>query len=154
MDNNTILRKIRYTFNYSDQQMIDIFAFAESKVNRELVSNWLKKEDDPEFKELEDLHLASFLNGIIILNRGKKDGEVPKAETRLSNNLIFRKLKIALNLKDEDILAILLKADFQLSKHELSAFFRKPGQKQYRECKDQMLRNFILGLQMRYREGK
>jgi uncharacterized protein YehS (DUF1456 family) len=40
---------------------------------------------------------------------------------------------------------------FRLSKHELSAFFRNPTQPQYRECKDQVLRNFLMGLQMKYR---
>ena len=63
------------------------------------------------------------------------------------------KLKIALNLKSEDVLEILQLAEFQLSKHELSAFFRKPGHKHYRDCKDQVLRNFLKGLQMKYRNG-
>ena len=50
-----------------------------------------------------------------------------------------------------DILAILSLADFSMSKHELSAFFRKPGHKHYRECKDQILRNFLGGLQHKMR---
>jgi len=41
--------------------------------------------------------------------------------------------------------------DMHISKHELSAIFRKPGQKQYRECKDQFLRNFLYGLQFKER---
>jgi len=49
-------------------------------------------------------------------------------------------------LKDEGILEILGLAGLDLSKHELSAFFRKPGHKHYRECKDQVLRNFLSGL--------
>jgi uncharacterized protein YehS (DUF1456 family) len=61
------------------------------------------------------------------------------------------KLKIALNLKAEDVLGILELAEFRISKHELSAFFRKPGHKHYRECKDQILRNFLQGLQLKYR---
>jgi uncharacterized protein YehS (DUF1456 family) len=61
------------------------------------------------------------------------------------------KLKIALNLKAEDVLEILELAEFRISKHELSAFFRKPGHKHYRECKDQILRNFLQGMQLKYR---
>ena len=65
--------------------------------------------------------------------------------------MIFMKLKIALNLKAEDVLEVLALADLRISKHELSAFFRKPDNKHYRECKDQILRNFLKGLQLKYR---
>jgi len=75
----------------------------------------------------------------------------PEIEKQLTNNIIFRKLKIALDLKDEDILQLMTLADFSMSKHELSAFFRKPGHKNYRECKDQILRNFLQGVQLQYR---
>ena len=61
------------------------------------------------------------------------------------------KLKIALNLKADDVLGILDLANFRISKHELSAFFRRPDHKHYRECKDQILRNFLKGIQLKYR---
>jgi len=83
--------------------------------------------------------------------RGQREGPQPKPEQRLNNNIIFRKLKIALNLQDEDILKILQLAALPMSKHELSAFFRKPDHKNYRSCKDQILRNFLQGLQIQYR---
>ena len=91
------------------------------------------------------------MNGLINENRGKKEGEQPKPEKKLNNNLILRKLKIALNLKDEDIVAMLELSGMTISKHEISAFFRNPNQSQYRECKDQILRNLIQGLQIKYR---
>ena len=72
----------------------------------------------------------------------------------MNNNLIFRKLKIALNLRDTDIVDILDLAELRVSTHEINAFFRKPTQRQYRECQDQILRNFIYGLQIKYREGE
>ena len=68
------------------------------------------------------------------------------------NTIIFRKLRIALDLKDDDILEILALAPFAMSKPELSALFRKAGHKHYRACKDQILRNFLKGLQHKYRE--
>jgi uncharacterized protein YehS (DUF1456 family) len=64
--------------------------------------------------------------------------------------IIFRKLKIALNYRDEDILNVYELMNFQISKHELSAFFRKPDHQHYRLCKDQFIRNFLQGLQMKY----
>ena len=151
MTNNDILRRLRYTFDFNDEQMINLFTLSGRETTIEEISNWLKKDDDPEYKAIYDVDFAYFLNGLIIKNRGLKGEELPKAEKRLNNNLVFRKLKIALNLKDDDILEVLALVDFRFSKHELSAFFRKPEQNQYRPCKDQILRNFIHGLQLKYR---
>jgi len=130
--------------------MMELFAEGAMPANREQISDWLKKEDDPAYKPIYDIDLAAFLNGFIILKRGKKDSETPKPEKSLNNNTILRKIKIALNLKDEDILAILELADFRFSRHELSALFRKSDHEQYRDCKDQMLRNFLMGLQLKF----
>ena len=151
MTNNDILRRVRYIFDFNDDKMIALFALAEHEVTRAQISDWMKQEDDPAFKKLSDPLLAMFLNGLINDKRGKKDGPQPKPETDLSNNSIFMKLKIALNLQAEDILGIMESQDFRMSKHELSAFFRKPGHKHYRECKDQILRVFLKGLQLKYR---
>lgn len=153
MTNNDILRRIRYIFDFSDSTMIAIFGHADYSVSREQISDWLKKEEDPAFKELSDRQLAIFLNGLINKNRGKKDGPQAEPEQRLNNNIIFRKLKIALDFKDEDILAVLVLTEFPISKHELSALFRRPDHKHYRECQTQILRNFLKGLQIKYRKN-
>ena len=151
MTNNDILRRIRYTYDFNDSKMIDIFAQADIEVTREQISDWLKQDDDPDYNACTDVVFASFLNGLINEKRGKKDGPQPEPEKRLTNNIIFRKLKIALNLKDDDVLEIMELADFRISKHELSAFFRKAGHKHYRDCKDQILRRFLQGMQLKYR---
>ncbi len=152
MSNNDVIRRLRYIFDYSDSKMIDLFGQAEHIVTRAEVSSWLKKEDDPDFQGIYDKQLAIFLNGMINDKRGKREGPQPKPEKTLSNNLILRKLKIALNLKDTDMLDILDLADLSISKHELSAFFRKPTASQFRLCKDQILRNFLHGMQIKYRK--
>ena len=64
----------------------------------------------------------------------------------MTNNDILKKLRVALSLRDDDILKILELVDFKISKSELSAFFRKEGHPNYRECGDQVLRNFLNGL--------
>ena len=151
MTNNDILRRIRYTFDFNDSKMIAVFGLADHQVTREQISGWLKKDDDPAYQKCSDTHLAIFLNGLINDKRGKKEGPQPEPEQRLTNNIIFRKLKIALNLKAEDILEIMDLANLRISKHELSAFFRKPDHKHYRDCKDQILRNFLKGVQLKYR---
>jgi uncharacterized protein YehS (DUF1456 family) len=133
---------------------MEIFAMADIQVTRSQISDWLKKDGDPSFLNLDDHHLAIFLNGFINDKRGKKEGEQAIAENSLNNNIIFRKLKIALNFMDEDILEILKLVDMRISKHELSAFFRNPKQKQYRQCNDQLLRNFLQGLEKYYKKNK
>ena len=151
MTNNDVLRRIRYTFNFDDSKMIAIFGLAGLELTRAEISDWLKKDDDPDYKNCGDQQLATFLNGLIIQNRGKKDGPQPEPEKTLNNNVIFRKLKIALNLQADEVIKLVNQADFRMSKHELSAFFRKPGHKHYRECKDQVLRYFLKGMQLKYR---
>jgi len=155
MTNNDVLRRVRYIFDFNDAKMIAIFASADTAVTREQVNSWLKKEEDPDYQKLSDMLLAIFLNGLINDKRGKKDGPQHEPEKRLTNNIIFMKLKIALNLKAEDVLELMNLAEFRMSKHELSALFRKSDHKHYRECKDQILRNFLKGLQLNYRnDGK
>jgi len=148
MTNNDILRRIRYTFDFNDSKMIAIFGSADHLVTRAQISDWLKKDDDPAYQVCSDRYLAIFLNGLINDRRGRKEGSQPEPEKLLTNNII---LKIALNLKAEDVLEILKLADVDISKHELSAFFRRSNHKHYRKCKDQILRNFFKGMQLKYR---
>jgi len=147
MINNDILRRIRYLFDFSDLKMIALFKLANYDVEKTDVSDWLKKEDDPLLVEITDKELAIFLNGLIIEKRGKREGPQPEPEDRLNNNMILRKLKIALDLKTDDILDLFALIDKKISKHELSAFFRNSDHKSYRPFKDQYLRNFLNALQ-------
>jgi uncharacterized protein YehS (DUF1456 family) len=146
MTGNDCLRRIRYILDLDDRKMISVFAEAQHMVTREQISAWLKKDDDPDYELCNDTVFA-----LINLKRGKKDGVQPDPEKRLTNNTIFRKLKIAFNLQAEEILSILALADLRISKHELSAFFRRADHKHYRECKDQILRNFLMGMQIKLR---
>lgn len=151
MTNNDILRRIRYVFDFNDAKMIAIFALADLDVRRGHIIAWLVKDDDPTFEVCKDHMLASFLNGLINHKRGKKDGITPKPERHLTNNIILMKLKIALNLQSEDMIEIAQLGGFTLSAHELSSFMRRPGHRNHRECKDQVLRNFLMGLQIKLR---
>ncbi|MED5251483.1 MAG: DUF1456 family protein [Pseudomonadota bacterium] len=151
MTNNDIFRRIRYTFDLKDNTIVKIFALADVSVTREQVTAWLKKDEDDAFVTMKNKELASFLNGFISFKRGKREGPQPAPESQLNNNMVFQKLRIALNMKAEDILEVFEQVGLPLSAHELSAFFRKPSHKNYRECKDQMLRNFLMGIQLQLR---
>ncbi|MEE9447379.1 MAG: DUF1456 family protein [Arenicellales bacterium] len=153
MTNNDILRRLRYIFDFNDTKMMALFRTDDSKATRAEISNWLKREEDEDYKNCNDGRMAIFLDGFISEKRGKKEGEQRPPEKKLNNNIVFNKLKIALNLKADDVLEIMNSDTTKLSKHELSAFFRKPGHKHYRECKDQFLRNFLQGLQQKHRPG-
>lgn len=153
MTNNDVLRRLRYTFDFSEHQMAAIFALADTEVKPAQITLWLKKDDDPDYQNCSDTMLAIFLNGLINEKRGKRDGEQPKPEKRINNNLVFMKLKIALNLQADDVLQIMGLSGLPISKHELSAFFRRSDHKHFRECKDQILRNFLAGVQIKYRDN-
>ncbi|SDG58457.1 YehS family protein [Psychroflexus sediminis] len=149
MTNNDVLRRLRYTFEYTDSKMMSFFKLAGVEVSRAEVSDWLKSDDDEAFAELDDKKLAAFLNGLIIAHRGKKEGKTPENETFLNNNDVLKKLKIAYELKSEDLIELFQLAGKKVSKHELSSFMRRPTQPQYRELMDQYLRNFLYGLQLK-----
>ena len=151
MKNNDILRRLRFTFDFGDDKMMKLFEKGGETVTRAQISDWLKKEEDEAHKPLNDRLFATFLNGLIEDKRGAKEGAKPEPEKQLNNNIILRKLKIALNFKEEDMLEVFELAEFRIGKSELSAFFRNPNQSQFRECKDQFLRNFLIGLQLKYK---
>jgi len=157
VNNNDVMRRLRYTFNFNDKQMVSLFASAEVVVTREQISQWLKKDNDSDFVALFDTQLAIFLNGFINDKRGKKPGPQVAPEKRLTNNIILTKLKIALNLQAEELIVLLSEVGFRISKPELSAFSRKVGHQHYRECKDQVLRNLLQAIDKKYhveRTGK
>jgi uncharacterized protein YehS (DUF1456 family) len=64
----------------------------------------------------------------------------------MTNNDILKKLRVALKLRDDDVIAILKLVDFNLSKSELNALYQKEDHPNYKECGDQILRNFLNGL--------
>ena len=64
----------------------------------------------------------------------------------MTNNDIMKKLRVALKLRDDEIIKILELVEFKMSKAELGAIFRKEDHPNYRDCGDQLLRNFLNGL--------
>ncbi len=156
MTNNDILRMFRYAMDISDAKLTGIFGLAGVTVDRDQVGAMLKKEDEPGFAPLDDQSMAAFLNGLIIHERGEQSGTqgavAPPLHEPLTNNLILKKLRIALNFKEQEMMEVFRLAGKEVSKSMLSALFRKSGHKNYKECGDQFLRNFLKGLALRYRK--
>lgn len=145
--NNLVLRRLRYALNLREATMVEIFKLANYKVTVGHITNLLKREKQQGFAECSASEMSLFLDGLIIKMRGpREDGSAPVKSVTINNNMILKKIRIALELREEDLLEIMQIADFKFSKSEMSAFFRKPGSRQYKPCGDQMLRNFLIGL--------
>lgn len=147
MTNNDTLRRLRYALNIDDAKVAEIIAHTGRATTPDEVLNWLKREDEKGYTDLSHDLLCRFLDGLIIEKRGPHpSGTIPEPLDFLPNNEILKKLRIALNLKEADVLAVFKKAEFVVTKAELGSFFRKEGHRNYRKCPEQVLRKFIHGL--------
>ncbi|PIR20000.1 MAG: hypothetical protein COV45_08480 [Deltaproteobacteria bacterium CG11_big_fil_rev_8_21_14_0_20_47_16] len=157
MINNDILRRFRYALDISDSAMIEMFKLGGHKTDKAALNAMLKKEEDAGYVACNDALMTAFLDGLILKKRGPREGSAAPAkagDTRLRNNVILKKMRIALNLNEDDMLAIMKLAGVVISSSELSALFRRKDHKHYKECGDQFLRNFIQGLTIKNRGEK
>ncbi len=155
MTNNDILRRLRYALDIKDSTMIEIFKLSDYEITRSDLIDLLKKEEEEGFVDCSNQVMELFLDGLIIHKRGKREmmpRHVEKQDAPLTNNGILKKLRIALKFREDEMLSTLKLAGMSLSKSELSALFRKEGQRHYKECGDQILRNFLKGLTTRFRD--
>ena len=154
MKHNDVLRSIRYMLDISDNQLLGIIKLGKPDIelDRNAVIAYLKKDDEPDFLPCPAKVMAAFLDGLVYHRRGRDDSR-PQLETvpPISNNMVLKKLRVAFELKDADMQAIMQSVGVNVGKSELSALFRAPEHKNYRNCGDQWLRNFLKGLTLRVR---
>jgi uncharacterized protein YehS (DUF1456 family) len=147
MTNNDTLRRLRYALNRNDLAIAEITSKSGRETTEAEAISWLKLEDEPGFAELTDRDLCSFLDGLIVEKRGPHpSGNLPEPVERLSNNEILKKLRIAYNLKSDDMIAVFKKAEFDVSGAELGSFSRRASHPKFAPCPEQVLRKFIKGL--------
>ena len=165
MNHNDRLTRLRYGLKIKDEDMVEIFAMGGVTMTKEEVQALLKKQVAETPAETEeraenvyeltcsDEQFERFLNGLIISQRGAKDDQEPILELKPgnANNLMLKKIKIALTLTSDDILDILEDAGVLISNSELSAVLRREGHRNYKPCGDRYIRNFLKGLALRYR---
>ena len=167
IDNNDILIRLRYALDLKNTEMVEIFKLGGIDLSKEEVLKVLTKsmdhegfegdiEEDDEHIPCDDEMFESFLNGFITFKRGRqepKPGEPqrPALTYEHVNNLLLKKVKIALALTSEDMVEILELAGVMITKGELGAILRREGHKNYRVCGDRYARNFLKGLAIRYR---
>ena len=147
MTNNDVLRSVRYMLNVSDAKLIEIARLADCEITQEDIVAFLKRDDEEGYRECDHEVMAHFLDGLIFYKRGR-NRDLPRhpIEIPITNNIVLKKLRVAFELKDTDIIALIEKSGLTVSKTELGAFFRKQGHRNYRECGDQFLRNLLKGL--------
>ncbi|WP_462412857.1 YehS family protein [Neobacillus sp. Marseille-QA0830] len=164
MDNNDILIRLRYALEIKNKEMAEIFKLGGVDVTVPEVIKILTKSDEDDDENDNQIKcnnsmFDSFLNGLIIFKRGKQEPKpgqpiAPEPAIKKSanvNNLLLKKVKIALALTTEDMLDIFDQAGITVSKGELGALLRKEGHKNYKECGDKFARNFLKGLAIKYR---
>ena len=139
---------MRYALNISDPTMLKIFKLGGYTSSEREILALLKHDDDKDFLLCSNDVMRSFLDGLIIHKRGPQENKTssPEKPSTLTNNIILKKIRIALNFKEEDMLATFKLAGLDLAKSELTAIFRRPDHKNYKECGDQFIRNFLKGL--------
>ncbi|SNS14319.1 DUF1456 family protein [Pseudomonas segetis] len=152
MLNNDVLRSVRYMLDVNDAKLAEIIALSGKSVTSAELEPLLKKEDEDGFIACDDELMAHFLDGLVYFKRGKDDSRPAQPfELPMTNNMVLKKLRVAFELKEDDMHAIMQSVDFPVSKPEMSALFRKFGHSNYRTCGDQFLRNFLKGLTLRER---
>jgi uncharacterized protein YehS (DUF1456 family) len=154
--NNDVLRRLRYALDLPDRKVVDLFKLADYDIGPDEFDILFMKEDEEGFAECDDALVEFFLRGLIVDRRGKRDDMKEGAPAharkgRLSNNDILKQLRIALELREEDIVDILRLSGVKASKSEIGALFRKKDHPNFRPCGDQFLRYFLNGLTARYR---
>ena len=155
MDNNDRLTRLRYALNIKDNDVVEIFRLGGATVSKEEVRALMLRDDAGVYtEELNDETFERFLNGLITSQRGAREG-APEPALELhhenANNLLLKKVKIALSLTSEDMLEILDSVEARISKSELGAVLRKEGHRNYKPCGDRYVRNFLKGLAVKYR---
>ncbi|MRX73638.1 DUF1456 family protein [Bacillus lacus] len=157
MDNNDRIIRLRYALDLRNSEVEEIFKHGGMEISREEISKLLTKtgeeEDEEHHISCTPIMFDSFLNGLIVFKRGKQEGQPvqPAISQKHPNNVLLKKVKIALSLTTEDMLDVMELTGVTVTKGELGAILRKEGQKNYKECGDKYARNFLKGLAMKYR---
>lgn len=166
MNNNEIMIELRDNLNMEITDMVEIFKLGDFEISEDELLKMFKvaeysSNDEAnaaiamgEYLKCDNLALESFLNGFIILKRGKqepKEGQTDKRPLAIKsrknvNNVILKKLKIAFSLSNDDLVDLFKEVGIYVSKGDLTTYFRKEGHKHYKIFTDHYLKSFLKGL--------
>jgi len=144
---NEVLYRIKKALNLTLEDMLKAYALESYPMEKLHLEALLKRRLDKGFELCSYEELGVFLDGLITLKRGPSPKKADNDESiELTNNLILKKLRIALKLKEAETEIIFGLADIELSKQQLSSLFRKEGHKNFKACSDELLMAFLEGL--------
>jgi len=151
IDTNEILYRIYKALGLSIEEMLEAYHLAEYPMQRAHLEALLKRRQDKGFKVCSYEELGVFLDGLIILKRGPSPKKADDdALVELTNNLILKKLRVALQLKEPDTEVVFNLADVMLTKQELKSLFRSENHKNFKACSNELLMAFLEGLDEYY----
>lgn len=155
INTNDTLFRIHKALNLSIKQMIEAYTLEEYKIEGSHIESLMARKRDKNFILCSYEELGIFLDGLVTLKRGVSPKKAPIQESvELTNNLVLKKLRIALELKESDVEIIFGLADISLSKQQLASLFRKETHKNFRACSDSLLVSFLEGLDEFYYSGE
>ncbi len=147
MNNNDVLRRLRYALNVDDDALGELFRLGGVDASREQLWAWMGRVGEPGTVELNDDTMEAFLDALVLQRRGPPPAHIKPPPTEpLTNNAVLKKLRVALKLRDGQMLDIFAAGGHPLGKAELGGLFRQRGHRHYRDCGNQLLRAFLAGL--------
>jgi len=151
MLNDDILRRLRHALEIDDAHTARLLSTPEEPVTPEHALLCLDASSD---EDCPPIWLARFLDALVLERRGPRDPSappLPPPSEEISNNMVLKKIRIALVYKEEEMLETIARGGMKFSPAELTALFRKPGHKHFRSCGDELLNAFLTGLTERLR---
>jgi len=154
INTNEILYRIQQAMNLTTEEMIEAYKLEAYNMETSHLESLLKRRNDIGFILCTYEELGLFLDGLVTLKRGPSPKKANNDEViELTNNLILKKLRIALELKEAETEIIFGLADIELTKQQLASLFRKEGHKNFKACSDELLMAFLEGLDEYYYVG-
>ncbi len=152
---NDILFKIKTALSLDNKTLLKAYALVEYEMSEERLENILKRHQAEGYEEATYEELGLFLDGLVILKRGEPTTPSNDDEVfELTNNLILKKLRVAMELKEAELIIVFALAEVNITKRQIGSLFRKEGGKNFKVCSDELLLAFLDGLDEFYYDGE
>jgi len=155
MQINDILFKIKTALKLDNAQMLEAYKLIGFEMTEERLASILQRRLDKGFEEATFEELGLFLDGLVLLKRGPSDKEVDEDEVvELTNNLILKKVRVAMELKEAELVILFALGEVSITKRQIGSLFRKEGGKNFKSCSNELLMAFLEGLDEFYYDGE
>ena len=150
-----VIQSLKEALNLNRKQILHIYSLENFIMDSKRLDDILKNPNKKSAKEATYEELGVFLDGLFQYKRGEKPTIPQDIEVELDNNLILKKIRSALNLKEYEIAIIFELADFKISKSQIKDIFRSNNHPKLKYCDDKTLKAFLEGLnEFYYDSGK